>query len=449
MKNNLSINNFIIYSIYFFPISILIGPFFVNLNLILCSLLFVVFFIANKKIKSFLSPELILLFSFILYNIVSDLILERPNSFKSLSLLRFFLFGLCVNFYFSNNLINTLKYQKYLLFIIFLVCIDASIQYFFGVNIVGIKKEPNYVSSFFGDEKILGSYISKIIIFSLPFLINKINLKKTFLLFFILFIILQTTERTGLFIFLVSILTFLFFSNYTLKRKIIVFLISFSILSMSLIFHEKLRVNYIYKTFHQFGFENLNKKIILLVNDKKIFSACEKVKITKTLCVEQRYENLKKQLGLHDLKRHKNIGIFSQNHIAHILVGIKIWQNSKFFGIGVSNFRHASWSDEYQLENELLNNIKASTHPHNLYIQILTETGLIGFILFFLSIVIIIFKKIKNFVNKKENFEKYFAFFVILIIFLLPIPTGNIFGTSHGIFFWTYLLMNINLNKVK
>ena len=91
----------------------------------------------------------------------------------------------------------------------------------------------------------------------------KINLKKIFLLFFILFIILQTTERIGLFIFLVSILTFLFFSNYTLKRKIIVCLIGLSILSMPLILYEKLRVNYLYKTFHQFGFENLNKKIIL------------------------------------------------------------------------------------------------------------------------------------------------------------------------------------------
>ena len=91
---------------------------------------------------------------------------------------------MCVNFNFSNNLINTLKYQKYLLFIIFFVCIDASIQYFFGANIVGIKKEPNYVSSFFGDEKILGSYISKIIIFSLPFLIMKINLKNIFIIFY-------------------------------------------------------------------------------------------------------------------------------------------------------------------------------------------------------------------------------------------------------------------------
>ena len=29
------------------------------------------------------------------------------------------------------------------------------------------------------------------------------------------------------------------------------------------------------------------KKIILLVNDKKIFSECEKIKITKTLCAQQ------------------------------------------------------------------------------------------------------------------------------------------------------------------
>ena len=85
----------------------------------------------------------------------------------------------------------------------------------------------------------------------------------------------------------------------------------------------------------------------------------------------------------------------------------------QIFGIGVSNFRHASWGDEYQLENELLNKLKASTHPHNLYIQILTETGLIGFILFFLSIVIIIFKKIKKFVNKKKKILNNILLFLL------------------------------------
>ena len=111
------------------------------------------FFIKHEKFKNYLSIELLLLFLFILTNILTDLILDRPNSYKSLGLLRFLLFGLCINYYFSFNLINKIKYQKYIILIIFFVCIDASIQYFFGVNIIGIKKEPSYVSSFFGEEK--------------------------------------------------------------------------------------------------------------------------------------------------------------------------------------------------------------------------------------------------------------------------------------------------------
>ena len=65
----------------------------------------------------------------------------------------------------------------------------------------------------------------------------------------------------------------------------------------------------------------------------------------------------------------------------------------QIFGIGVSNFRYASFGNEYQLENKSLNKLKASTHPHNLYIQILAETGLIGSILFFLHQSLSLFSK--------------------------------------------------------
>ena len=59
--------------------------------------------------------------------------------------------------------INLLKY----LFISILICyssliIDGYIQYFFGKNLFGIELYKDYrVSSFFGSELILGSYLAR------------------------------------------------------------------------------------------------------------------------------------------------------------------------------------------------------------------------------------------------------------------------------------------------
>lgn len=438
----LNTKNILIALIYFFPISILFGNFVINFNLLLCSIIFLFLFIKHEKFKSYFSIELLLLFLFIFINTLTDFILDRPNSFKSLGLLRFLLFGLCINYFFSNNLINKIKYQKYILLIIFFVCIDAIIQSLFGSNLLGIKKEAVYLSGVFGEEKILGSYVSKILIFSLPFLFEKFNIKKFSFLILIFFIILQTTERTGLFIFLTSSLIFFFISEINLRIKIFSLLASFFILILILISFESLKLNILYKSLHQFGFEKINKKIILLVHDEcKIKNAFDE----NLLCAERRYDNIKKQLGLHDLKVAGNFGIFSQNHIAHILVSLKIWNDYKFFGIGVNNFRYYSYDDTYELDNELYNKIKASTHPHNIYAQILVETGIVGFVIFFSSLIIIISKRLKNVFYEKKKNKQNISFLIILIIFILPIPTGNIFGTSHGLFLWTYLILNINL----
>ena len=46
----------------------------------------------------------------------------------------------------------------------FVLCIDAIIQFFYGVNILGFKS-GNYfgrISGLFGDEYVLGSYISRL-----------------------------------------------------------------------------------------------------------------------------------------------------------------------------------------------------------------------------------------------------------------------------------------------
>ena len=234
-KNFFSIKNLIIYCIYFFPISFLFGNFFVNLNLILSIFFFLLYF-KNLKNLNLYTIELILLILFFIINLSLDIFLGRDNIIKTLGLLRYFVFGLLISYFIYNEILNLKKYQIFVLGLIFFICCDGLFQYFFGFNIIGIKNESDYISSFFGKEKILGSYLSKILVFSIPILVFKVDAKKIFFLFFILFIILTTTERMGLFNFLFLIFTSYLIIEKGLKKNFFSILISFSILFLVLIF---------------------------------------------------------------------------------------------------------------------------------------------------------------------------------------------------------------------
>ena len=52
---------------------------------------------------------------------------------------------------------------------------------------------------------------------------------------------------------------------------------------------------------------------------------------------------------------------------------------NKYFGVGLKNFRYVC--DE-KFDTFTQKKFLCSTHPHNLYLEILSETGLIGFVIF-------------------------------------------------------------------
>ena len=85
-----------------------------------------------------------------------------------------------------------------------------------------------------------------------------------------------------------------------------------------------------------------------------------------------------------------------------------------------------------------------STHPHNTYLQLLTEIGLVGF-LFVIIILLYTIKYLFKHLSLKFKKKYFFNDFEIcilsgIIIYLWPIvPTGNIFNN------WLSIMLILNI----
>jgi len=135
----------------------------------------------------------------------------------------------------------------------------------------------------------------------------------------------------------------------------------------------------------------------------------------------------------------KEIFIFSEQHTHHYITAYKMFIDNKILGVGLKNFRIFCDNNKYK-ESEL----SCSTHPHNTYIQILVETGIIGF-LFLLYLLFYFCKYTLQHLFMKFRGKYYFTDFEICIlsaisIYLWPfIPTGNVFTN------WLSVAMIINV----
>ena len=114
------------------------------------------------------------------------------------------------------------------------------------------------------------------------------------------------------------------------------------------------------------------------------------------------------------------------------------WLLNKYIGGGVKNFRYYCHKRANIDRNS---NFICNMHPHNYYLEILTETGLVGFLIclsiFILIIYISLFKK--YFLNSplnKNNIIVPFIFLFLVEIFPLK-STGSFFTTGNT----TYIIL--------
>ena len=270
-------------------------------------------------------------------------------------------------------------------------------------NFTGHAYMKSKNSSLFGDEWVMGSYISRLFPFYIAlFYLNKnyistlIKKKIIFILLICAFCIYFSGERMALFFHITSLLLFFIFLKFSKKTKAILLLI-FSILILILSTQNTQNNRMFKSTYDQ------------IYSEGKIF-------------------------------------FYSKDHESHFISAYNIFLDNKFFGVGPKNFRNECGKNKF-----IYNEYSCSTHPHNILIQLLSEVGIFGSIIplgIFLWTVLEIIKNFFTKQSKKTNFKTCFLCFYI--ISLLPlVPSGNIFNNWLSIIMFLPLPFYLNSLKQK
>ena len=387
------------------PLFLITGPFLSDLSVSLISILFLIYCFKKNNFSYFYNKYFYFFLIFWGYLILNSLINNfNLNSFK----ISFFYFRYGV---FIIAIVALLKFDdkfiKYFFYCIFFcfttLIIDGFYQYYTGKNILGFQSPHNYrVTSFFHDRMILGSYLSRLwpIFFGLSIFFFK-KKDKLFFIFVLIFILSEVL------IFLSGDRSAFFYINLT---AIFVILFSQKLLKLRLI--------------------TIVCSLLLIVTISYFNPTAKERIIDKTL--------LQMNLLKNDNQNNEKIFIFSKQHNGHYIAAYKIFLDNKILGIGVNNFRKFCDNENY------ISQFSCSTHPHSTYIQILAETGIIGF-----SFLIYVFFYFCKYVIRhllfKLNGKTYFTDFEIcilsgLLIYLWPfVPTGSIFNN------WLNIIMILNL----
>ncbi|MDC3082619.1 O-antigen ligase family protein [Candidatus Pelagibacter sp.] len=386
-KNNL-LFNFLLSLFLLYPISIVFGPALIEITILFSSIIFIYYLVIKEYSLSsnFKERNFIVIFLFITICIASSLASE--NIFYSLKssffTLRFLLYFLIVFFLlkYSENIILLFFYITSAFILICLV--DSYMQLILGFNIFFYETGQNRVTGLFFEEKKLGRYlitISPILVGIYLLKVKKEINKKLIIVFtfliFIFFICLFTAERVSMFYSGFTIFILIICAYKISKKYLLLFLIP--IILLTSIYQLK-----IYKFDDQ-----VKNTIKQITNNKSEFS----------------YP--------------------SKEHRAFMITSYKLFKENLLLGVGPKNYRNKCGEVEFKgIKN-------CSTHPHNIFFQLLGETGILG-TLIYIYIFFLIFKKILFFIFFEKILDPKIFFILPVFYFLNPfLPSGNFFNNWY------------------
>jgi len=453
-KKKYSINSVLLTNLIFgfFPISFILGNPSTNLNILLFCVLGI-FHLKSKILKPEFDFTLKIIFLFFLViffstslSFIKSLYFEEYEYnnlirlIKSITFFRFFLLLLIIYLLSKFDILNFKYFFLSAAFATIFVSLDIIFQYFFWFNIIGLKPATiYYYTGFFGGEQIAGGFIQNFSFFSIlfvAFLFKNKNYTRYILIPIIISIlgagILFSGNRMPLVLFLFG-LVLLFLSNDELKKIVLI-----SFVALIAIFTLIFLNDEVIKNRYASLYDNTIGQLLLLKNDPKQDNETESTQSSE-------YKFAGEIIKTDPLSLPQSSKIFGEGNRARLFItAIDIWSRNKIFGNGIKSFRSDCQklffnNPEYNIRgfiDRTKKNRLCSNHPHNYWVEVLTELGIVGFSLMLIIaflFCVFIFKNLKIF---KEN--KITNFFILsstisLILEMFPLKSsGSVFTTNDS-----------------
>ena len=393
LMNNLKHKNinFINLLIAFIIPFLIWGPFFPDLIVSVSALFFLFYVFKNKKFYFFNNKPLIIFFIFCIYCILLSVFVAEDRMLSFENSLFYFRIGVfsCFIWYLINRDKSILTYFYYALVLCFsALVIDGYIQHFTGINLSGIKISGIRVSSFFGDELIMGSYLSRL--FPLLFALFLVKKKQKFEIYFI-----------GLLFILVDLLIFMS------GERSAFFFVNLSTVFIIILIKE-------YQKFRLITFIIAIICIFVLSLNSSKFN-------------KRMFKGPAQDMGLFESS--KKTVFFSVDHDSLIRTAYNMFKDQPLLGHGPKMFRVICKDEKFATGvNPCL------THPHNFYVQLLAETGIIGFLFLFSGLVYVIYTALRQFKSiifrqKRPLTDYQVCLLAGILISVWPLsPNGNFFN---------------------
>ena len=404
-------NQLYFFLVSFIPLAMLFGPAISLINTIIIGITLLIFSF-SKKIFYFKKIEIILLLILYFYLIFNSLIsIDKSIGInRNLGFVRFILFFIAINYLFYLTK-NHKKIFNFWLFILSIFLFDIYFERFYGSNILGFGKieidgvlQPNgdRVVSFFKDEPIAGSFLSGYMFILLGFIFSKLdkNNFSKFLSFLILTIflvgVLITGERSNTIKVFVGCLIFLFIIDYIkLRTKFLIVFLLIAIFSIIVSYSDYIKMRYAGQIYNQ-------------LVDKETRS-----KFSNNLYI-QLYKS-----------------------------GYAVFKNNPLLGVGNKNYRVETCDKK---KKDINQEYYCTTHPHQLYFELLSEHGIFGFLIVLSIIFFLIFRLIRIILLSK-NYIQVGAFIYLIINFIPILPSGAFFSDFNLTLFMLNFSIMYAINK--